>query len=384
MSLLFTMLFLTLEQFLILFESKKTNTFTFFLDSAMVRTSNQLVPLISYIEKKNIDMDDIQILFTSIQNKNDYLTRFYNKSLLPKIENQKPKSFPTPMPEDKINNNQVVPYKNIIRNLHYKEILISTKSGLENLPTFLDVVNDLFVNYIIDYKLLCASSRHYTRNGRLGSVFSSLFFRASIMNPFVVYSLNKSVLKGTKIFTPTLGWTSYCYGFLECEEVIEYVGNDVIQSVCNTTEQFVKDYYPNKVVEIFASPSENLLKNTIFNDKYREHFDTIFFSPPYYRLELYSGVEQSTTNYKTYDEWLNGYWKPTILLCHYVLQKGGKLCYIISNYGGKEKYNLVDDMNKITLDIGFSNYKILNMYNKNVNVNANQTENTEKICIFVK
>jgi len=378
------MLFLTLEQFLTLFDTKKTNTFTYFLDSALVRTSNQLVSLTTYIEKKDIDMKDIHIIFDAIQNKRDYLTRFYNKSLLPRIEKQNPKSFPVPMPENKINNNQVVPYKNIIRNIHYKEILISTKSGLENLPTFLNVVSDLFVNYIIDYKLLCASSRHYIRNGRIGSVFSSLFFRASIMNPFVVYSLNKSVLNGTKIFTPTLGWTSYCYGFLECEEVIEYVGNDVIQSVCASTEQFTKDYYPNKMVEIYESPSENLLKNTKFTKKYREYFDTVFFSPPYYRLELYPGSEQSTTNYKTYNEWLEGYWKPTILLCNYVLQKGGKLCYIISNYGGKEKYNLVDDMNKITLDAGFSNYKILNMYNKNVNVNSNQTENTEKICIFIK
>ena len=76
------------------------------------------------------------------------------------------------------------------------------------------------------------------KNGRLGSVFSSYYFRASIMNPYLVYSLNHKLLNGTKIFTPTLGWSSYCYGFLECPMVKEYVGTDVIKSVCDKTNKF--------------------------------------------------------------------------------------------------------------------------------------------------
>jgi len=375
---------LTLEEFISLFNNENLKNYIDFLHSAGVRTSKKIVPLTEYIEKNNIDRDDIHLLFESIQGRNSYLERFYKKSLLPKMNNNRPSPFPPPMPQDKINNNQVVPYKNIIRNMHYKEILMTTKSGLENLPTFLDVIHDLYVKNIIDYKLLCASSRFYIRKGRIGSVFSSLFFRASIMNPFVVYSLNKSVLNGTRIFTPTLGWTSYCYGFLECTEVIEYVGNDVIESVCEKTKQFAHDYYPNKTVNIFQQPSEDLCKLPSFKKKYVEHFDVVFFSPPYYRLELYSGQDQSTVKYTTYNDWLEKYWKPTVLLCHNVLQKGGRMCYIISNYGSKEKYNLVEDMNKITIDVGFAEHKILNMYNKNVNVNANQTENTEKICIFIK
>lgn len=376
--------FVSLERFRHLFDREKIS-FETFLKKAFVRTSNDLIPLEQYIFKNKISILDVKLLFDNIENRNQYITNFYNKSLLPKIDfNKKPLSFPKPMKKDEVNNNSLVQYKNIIRNIHYKNILKDTTTDIENIPTFLNVLIDFYVNNIIDYKLLCKSSIHYIKNGRIGSVFSSYFFRASIMNPYVVYSLNESVLKGTRIFTPTLGWTSYCYGFLECREVDEYVGNDVIASVCEKTRKFAEKYYPEKKVAIYQSPSEKLLDKSNFSEKYKNHFDVVFFSPPYYRLELYPGKDQSTLQYKSYEEWLEKYWKKTIELCHYVLKKDGRLCYIISNYGSNSKINLLKDMNDITIKNNFKRYAYLNMYNKNVNVNANQTENTEKICIFIK
>jgi len=197
--------------------------------------------------------------------------------------------------------------------------------------------------------------------------------------------LNKTVLKGTKIFTPTLGWTSYCFGFLECPEVIEYVGTDVIQDVCEKTIQFSKKQYPDKITKIFCQPSENLGKSKSFKTKYREHFDVVFFSPPYYKLELYDSKNQSTDEYKTYEEWLQKYWEETIKLCHYVLEKNGKLCYILSGYGSQntdEQYDLLKDMNNITKKY-FKLKSQQPMYNKDVHVTKHK-ETAEKIMIFVK
>ena len=133
-------------------------------------------------------------------------------------------------------------YKNVIRNMHYEDILQNTSSGFVNIPSYMQVIVDLYENDIIDYKLLTPSALAYIKKGRLGSVFSSFYFRASIMSPYLVYSLNKSLLKGTKIFTPTLGWSSYCFGFLECDEVTDYVGTDVIPNVCKKTTEFAKKY----------------------------------------------------------------------------------------------------------------------------------------------
>ena len=368
------MLFLTNDKLISLFKSTSDNS------QYKVRIGSRLVPLNEYVKTKDkLTSDDIKQLMENIRDRNEYLSRFYEVSLkVPEtLEIKDP-----PMKNGHMNNNALVRYKNVIRNMFYKEILKETKSGIENNPTFFDVLEDLYVNKIIDYKILTPSAIHYMKNGRLGSVFSSFYFRASIMNPYLVYSLNQSVLRGTRIFTPTLGWSSYCYGFLESPGVVEYVGTDVIPRVCKKTSEFARSYYPDKTVVIYDSPSEQLLHLKPFLKKYISHFDVVFFSPPYYRLEMYPGKKQSTTTYKTYEEWLSGYWENTIKLCHLVLAPGGKMCYILSGYGPENQYDLIGDMNKIAQKY-FTLKNIQSMNNKNVHV-TDHRETDEKIMIFAK
>jgi hypothetical protein len=372
--------FLTKENFLRIFR-KNTTSFEDFVNKAQVRTSNgELKPLLGHMKSSNISRKSVRQLYQNVVNREEYLGRFYDTSLepvLPLTITEKP------MPSADLNNNAEVKYKNTIRNMYYREILRDTQSGFDNVSNYWSVIEDLYLHDIIDYKLLTPSAVHYTAEGRLGSVFSSFYFRASIMNPYIVYSINKRILKGTKIFTPTLGWSSYSYGFLE-SGVEEYVGNDVIPSVCKKTGEFVHKFYPDRSFEITCSPSEDLAKKPGFMKKYGGHFDTVFFSPPYYRLELYAGKMQSTHRYKTYEAWLEGYWRKTVQLCYDVLQKEGKMCYIISDYGSENKeVTLVSDMNRITQKVGFKKVKIYKMFNKSVAVNK-QEDNSESICVFVK
>ena len=374
----------SLDDFLDIFDSNnKKDSFDNFIQKAQVKSGLRLVKLEEYMKSKNIKIEDIKMLHKLIQTRDEYLTRFYNMSL--RVNEVKIHNVLKPMKINELDNNNQPLYKNIIRSMHMMDILQNTKSGIENIPTYMDVLKDLYLKNIIDYKILTPSSLFYMKNGRLGSVFSSYYFRASIMNPYLVYSLNHKLLNGTKIFTPTLGWSSYCYGFLECPMVKEYVGTDVIKSVCDKTNRFAREHSPDKLIDIYCKPSEDLLKTSKFVDKYREHFDVVFFSPPYYRLELYEGKNQSTSKYKTYDDWLSKYWEQTIKLCDIVLEKGGRLCYIVSGYGSDKttnNLNLVEDMNKITKKY-FTYKRTLPMYNKNVNVTKHK-ETGEQIIIFTK
>ena len=376
--------YVSLKDFLDIFKSpNKNDTFDKFYNKAKVRSGNKLTKLSDYVTSKNINMDDMRLLHTHIKQRDEYLTRFYTMSL--RINESKIHNVLKPMKINELDNNKEPLCKNVIRSMHMIDILQNTKSGIENIPTYMDVLKDIYLKNIIDYKILTPSSLFYMNNGRLGSVFSSYYFRASIMNPYLVYSLNHRLLKGTKIFTPTLGWSSYSYGFLECPMVTEYVGTDVIKSVCDKTGKFARENYKDKLINIYCKPSEDLMKVSNFTNKYKNYFDVVFFSPPYYRLELYEGKSQSTEKYKTYEEWLDKYWEQTIKMCQYVLQPGGRLCYIISGYGSEKttnNLNLVDDMNKITKK--YLTYKrTLPMYNKNVHVTKHK-ETGEQIILFVK
>lgn len=358
---------------------KSQNTFESFYNSATVND----IPLKQYISNKSITKEDVRELYKNIIKRNEYLSRFYNLSL--RIQESNVTIDIPPMKSQHMNNNQDIVYKNLIRNIHYKDILQNTKSGMDNTKTFLDVLNDLYIEHKVDYKLLTPSAIHYIKEGRIGSVFSSYYFRASILNPYLVYSLNLSVLKGTRIFTPTLGWSSYMHGFLECDSVTEYVGTDVIPSVCEKTKELAKILHSDKKTTIYCKPSENLAKSEQFLNKYKEHFDVVFFSPPYYKLEIYEGGKQSTEQYKTYEEWLEKYWEKTMQLCYHVLSKGGKICYILSGYGSEntiESYDLIKDMNTIAKKY-FKFKSMQPMYNKNVHVTKHK-DASEKIIILEK
>ena len=375
------------EPFIHLFDGPNSKTLQQFINTARVKNSNDyIIRLKDYAADHSIPKTDLQLLYHHILNRADYLRRFYKKSLKP-VE---PISIvDPPMPISNINNDKVSQYKNRIRNMHLFDILQKTKSGFSKNPSFFDVLFDLYKKELIDYKILTPSARHYLREGRIGSVFSSFYFRASIMNPLVPFSLQKRILKGRRVFTPTLGWSSYAYGFLECEEVEEYVATDVISQVCEKTREFCQTFYPDKRTRIFCEPSENLLHNKPFMTNYREHFDVIFFSPPYYELEKYPGKQQSINQYHTYEEWLDKYWRQTIELCYQVLEKGGRLCYILSSYGcsGSAKcteYDLIKDMNGITKE-RFTYKRILSLNNKNVNMTTGSHRETgEKIVVFIK
>ena len=374
-------LYTDLDVFLKNFSNKNRNTQLTKKDY-FVNTTRGKVPLETYQINKKISDEFIVTFLEVIRGHNDYLKRFYklsldvDENLIHFGKNTEPMDVKT------INNNKLSKVKNVIRNMHMFGILRDTHSGIDNVHTYYLVMEDLFKNNIIDYKILSPSSRHYIENGRFGSVLSSLYFRASILNPYLIYSLNINLLKGKRIFTPTLGWSSYAYGFSE-SGIEEYVGTDVIPSVCKKTDKFIKKYYPNVEKNIFCQPSEDLLKNTQFISDYSNHFDVVFFSPPYYRLELYEGKKQSTTRYTTYEEWLSKYWENTVKLCYKVLNKGGKMCYIVSGYGSdtiNEQYDLVKDMNEITKKYFSLKYN-LPMFNKNVNVTKHK-EPSERILVF--
>ena len=106
---------LTKDKFMKQFNSKKTNiSFDEFLQKAKVKNKTRIVSLVDYMKKNNRTKQQLKHLYEHIQSKNKYLERFYNTSLKPQHLSI------TEKPNTTYNNNQLVNYKNIIRNLHYE------------------------------------------------------------------------------------------------------------------------------------------------------------------------------------------------------------------------------------------------------------------------
>lgn len=371
--------FLTVDQWLDFFNLQPINLNTFKTTATV--SYKTTTPLKDFIKKHNkkkpqntITDKEIELLYYyAVTNRETYLRNFYRQSL--KIsDNTYMENVPLTICTRKNSH-----FKNIIRNMYVRELLLETTCDMSVTKPFLKMLMDLFNHQIIDYKLLTRSAIGLMKKKKFGVMVSGYYFRSSILNPAAIHALSKEYF-GEKVFTPTLGWSSYLYGSLCNKNVKEYVGTDVIEKVCTITQEFATAFFPEKSTTIYCCPSEKLLNDSTFNQRnFKEnYFDTIFFSPPYFKLEMYPGKLQSIVLYPNYNDWLEKYWRQTIKLCRKIIKPTGKLIYIISNYG-KQK-SLCEDMNKITQS-QFTLQMVLPLNNTKTDI-INDNNNKEKIFIF--
>lgn len=179
--------------------------------------------------------------------------------------------------------------------------------------------------------------------------------KASVFNPRA-YAFILDLLGAKKILTPVGSWASPVIA-LHNSSVEELVLIDVIPDViekCDRLHEYFSsgsmpsginifpDMLDDKKFKSYCCPSQHIDKRLGFGDTYKEHFDTVFFSPAYFDVECYEGGEQSWEEYPTYDEWMNGYWRGTVEMCKKVLEKGGTFSFVIVPYYIDKKGNRID------------------------------------------
>jgi len=249
--------------------------------------------------------------------------------------------------------------KRLLRNLYAKEMLRDTTitNSIPGKPNFWEALSNFFQGKIDDRLFAPSSIRLYLRDKTLQTpiyLLQQYQSKASILNPSVLYLLLNTKLRGQRLFTPEMSWSSYLLTFLASDPMWkEYVGVDVMDSVIQKSRQMVSLYQRNnpdskKSVTILQCPSESLLQNKTFLAKYSNQMDTVLYCPPYYDMEIYpdSSGYQSIDQYPTYEAWLNGYLYPTLSLSIRVLKPGGTLCVLLGNYHKKlsgEVYDLIED-----------------------------------------
>jgi len=151
------------------------------------------------------------------------------------------------------------------------------------------------------------------------------------------------------------GWGDRLAGFYASMNTELYVGIDPRKENHPIYEEQSK-YYANqlgffeteKKAEFHCSPAEE------FDfDQYKDTFDIIFTSPPYFNVERYSYDDtQSWVRYKNIDQWNQNFLQRSIENMWGSLRSGGKLCVNISDVNassqGKKKgwLSICDPMNE--------------------------------------
>ena len=170
--------------------------------------------------------------------------------------------------------------------------------------------------------------------------------RASIFNPVTYRGIMEELLPGETLFAPCMGWNSYQLAFYN-SNYKNFISTDVIPGVVDNGRKLHTEWQnyrtnslfeiPDKTVNLYLCPSEELNVRHDFGNKYADSVDAVLFSPPYFDLEIYPGEEQSFTNYPNYQDWLLNYWEATVMIAKQVLKPGGRFAFVISNYRNKAK-----------------------------------------------
>lgn len=230
-------------------------------------------------------------------------------------------------------------YGRIVKNLFWEDVYSTYTTNSMGLPTTYEVLKKS-VEYPFIYRMWKQpSSRKFVElsksgNSRLFNILRGTSSKASIFNPNTAGYIISKILKSEKLFTPCLGWASYLIGSFSAN-IKHYVGVDVIPHVVDKCKQLCEEHTSNPFnsddlkFDFYCCPSEQIDKRYNFIETYKEYFDSVFFSPPYFDLEVYDGGEQSIESFPNYQDWLKGYWEETVKMCHGVLEKDGIFSFVI-------------------------------------------------------
>ena len=138
------------------------------------------------------------------------------------------------------------------------------------------------------------------------------------------------------------GWGDRLAGFYASETSEYYVGIDPRKEnhpIYNEQSEFYDThrtmFEPKKKVEFICSPAEE-----VDFTKYKDTFDTVFTSPPYFNVERYSYDDtQSWVKYKEINEWNEQFLQRTLKNLWCSVKSGGYLLVNISDVYTNSKWS---------------------------------------------
>jgi hypothetical protein len=160
---------------------------------------------------------------------------------------------------------------------------------------------------------------------------------------------------------------------------INYFGTDPNYKLVEKLNEMHSDFI--KYTESISSADIRPIGSECYVPEWANKIGLAFSSPPYFDLEHYNVGEQSIDDV-SYVEWINKYWKSTVLNIDRYLISGG---YFLLNMKNIKKHNTLDDMSKVIEDSGFVFVEYLELKNINrIFLKQNGRNTNEVIAVFKK
>lgn len=187
----------------------------------------------------------------------------------------------------------------------------------------------------------------FNKSCKLVSIFSPNVYRYLLRNLAKYSAVKQSVLFATASWAvPVIAADDLGYSTVDIVDVQASVldkCHTVAQNLFAKKNMLFDDVY---TLNTYCTPSE--VMDTVIDKTY----DHIISCPPYYDLEIYSASNQQSTDlYKTYEEWLEGYWRRTVRASKRLLNPDGAFAFIMG-YHVRYQY-MSRDMVKIAQQEGF-------------------------------
>ena len=235
---------------------------------------------------------------------------------------------------------------------------------------FEDIFNgNVTSNMVVTFKKTC----------KLASIISPNVYR------YLLKCLRNHSAKSDSILFATASWgvpvvvaNDFEYKIVDIVDVQSEVLNKCHTIWVDMNEKTRNIFLENSCnIETFCTPSE--IMDQVIHKKY----DHIISCPPYYDLEIYgSSDKQSTDLYKTYPEWLESYWRKTVIASKKLLNKSGVFSFIMGHH---VRYQYMSkDMVEIAMQEGFKlvdEIKIIPTH-KSKNIYLSPIEKYEICSIF--
>tara|TARA_R100001510_G_C7654934_1_gene213817 strand:- start:150 stop:1376 length:1227 start_codon:yes stop_codon:yes gene_type:complete len=149
-------------------------------------------------------------------------------------------------------------------------------------------------------------------------------------------------LNSKNVLDFSAGWGDRLAGFYAGETSEYYLGIDprkenhpIYEEQSEFYDKHRSMFEPNKTPEFICQPAED-----VDFTKYKDKFDTVFTSPPYFNVERYSYDDtQSWVKYKEIDEWNENFLQKTLKNLWCSVKSGGYLLVNISDVYSNSKWS---------------------------------------------